>query len=139
MNQLKFVCFVLLTAMFAASCGSTPLANNASQANAQGNAIPSSSTAPGTTPAVADGKEIFALNCMICHKETGTGGRVTVNGKNLNVEDLTEDKLKKAADEKLIGYITNGIEDEGMPAFKDKLKPDEIKAVVAHVRVLQGR
>ena len=126
-------------ALFAISCEPVPLANNASQSNAQANARTSPTAAPMTTPAVADGKEIFALNCMICHKETGTGGRVTVNGKNLNVEDLTEDKLKKATDEKLIGYVTNGIEDEGMPAFKEKLKPEEIKAVVAHIRVLQGR
>ena len=41
-------------------------------------------------------------------------------------------------DEKLIGYVTNGVVDEGMPAFKGKLTDDEIKMAVAHVRRLQG-
>jgi mono/diheme cytochrome c family protein len=96
---------------------------------------------PAPTPVVSrapDGKELFALNCMICHKESGKGGEVTIKGKKLDAEDLTADKIKKMTDEKLIGYVTNGIEDEGMPAFKDKMTPEEIRSVVAHVRALQA-
>lgn len=135
MSHLKLFCVINALVVFVFGCGQSPVANNAATGNAKASPTP----APASTPAVADGKELYALNCMICHQETGRGGRVSVNGKNLNVEDLTEDKLKKASDEKLIGYVTNGIEDEGMPAFKDKLKPEEIKAIVAHVRALQGR
>lgn len=95
---------------------------------------------PGPTPVVSrgpDGKELYALNCMICHKENGKGGKVTIEGKVLTVEDLTKQKFKDAKDDKLMGYITDGIEDEGMPAFKDKMTAEEIRAVVAHVRNLQ--
>jgi len=84
------------------------------------------------------GTELYATNCMICHKDTGKGGRVTMQGKTINPEDLTTDKMKKMSDDKLFGYISDGIEDEGMPAFKDKLKPEEIKLVIEHVRSLQN-
>ena len=67
------------------------------------------------------------------------GGRVSIEGKNLNVEDLTAAKIKGFTDEKIIGYIMNGVEDEGMPAFKGKLSEGEIRDVVKHVRLLQGK
>lgn len=82
--------------------------------------------------------EIYAANCMICHKDTGRGGRITMQGKAINPEDLTTDKMKKMSDDKLFGYISDGIEDEGMPAFKDKLTPEDIKLVIEHVRTLQN-
>lgn len=85
------------------------------------------------------GTELYATNCMICHKDTGKGGRVTMQGKTINPEDLTTDKMKKMSDDKLFGYISDGIEDEGMPAFKDKLKPEEIKSVITHIRTLQNQ
>lgn len=121
------------TAFFVASCSQA--ANNAVTNKA------TNASTPASTPVVSrapDGKELFALNCMICHKESGTGGEITIKGKKLNAENLTADKIKKMTDEKLVGYVRDGIEDEGMPAFKDKMTPEEIRAVVAHVRTLQA-
>jgi mono/diheme cytochrome c family protein len=46
--------------------------------------------------------------------------------------------MKAKSDEKLYKYIADGIVDEGMPAFKDTLTADEIRSVVAHLRVLQN-
>lgn len=135
MRKIKFVTILVSAAMFAVACGQ---ATNTS--NSRTNAANTSAT-PAQTPIVSrapDGKELYALNCMICHKETGKGGKLTVEGKAINPDDLTHDKFKKMADEKIIGYVTNGVEDEGMPAFKDKMTPEEIRAVVAHVRVLQA-
>ncbi len=96
-------------------------------------------SAPSPQPSVADGKELFAMHCMICHKETGKGGKVTVKGKNLNPEDLTNAKMKGKTDEQLAKYITDGVPDEGMPAFIDELTEAQIKLVVGHVRSLQAK
>lgn len=96
-------------------------------------------SAPSPQPSVADGKELFALHCMICHKETGKGGKVTVKGKNLNPEDLTNAKMRGKTDERLAKYITDGVPDEGMPAFIDELTEAQIKLVVGHVRSLQAK
>lgn len=59
---------------------------------------------------------------------------MTIEGKTLNVDDLTSDKIKKFSDEKISGYIINGVPDEGMPAFKDDLTEAQIREVVLYVR-----
>mgnify|MGYP003462753455 FL=1 len=73
-------------------------------------------------------------NCAACHKENGTGGKIEIEGKSINPDDLTTAKIKAFSDDKIIGYIYKGIEDEGMPAFKDKLNEAEIREVVRYVR-----
>ena len=129
---------VFLTVSLLAAC-QAPAGNNGN-ASVKVNTTPQSSPKPiATLDVAAEGKEIFAVNCQICHKEDGTGGPVTIDGKKLNPDNLTTDKMKAMTDEKLVGYVTNGVEDEGMPAFKDKLSADEIKMVVSHVRKLQGK
>lgn len=114
-------------------------ASNSANTSGSINSRPGETAKPAATvDVIAEAKEVYATNCMICHKENGTGGPVTVDGKKLKPDNLTSDKIKLMTDEKLIGYVTNGVIDEGMPAFKGKLSEDEIKLAVAHVRRLQG-
>ncbi len=140
MKTIKICILFLAAALFVAACDqSTPAPGSATTSKT---AAPVTDTTIVPPQAAADdgfamAKELYALNCMICHKESGKGGKVTIDGKTLEPDDLTKDSLKKASDEKLIGYVTNGIPDEGMPAFVDKLTPEEIKAVISHVRELQ--
>ncbi len=84
------------------------------------------------------GKELYTENCMICHKESGKGGKVTIKGKSLKPADLTSDHMKKMTDDKIFEHISEGIPDEGMPSFKDKLKEDQIRQIVKHIRSLQS-
>lgn len=134
MKNIIPITAVLCAAIFVASCSqATNTANT--------NKTAANSATPPPTPVISrapDSKELYALNCMICHKENGSGGEVTIKGKKLSAEDLTADKIKKMSDEKITGYVVNGVEDEGMPAFKDKMTQEEIRAVVAHVRILQA-
>jgi mono/diheme cytochrome c family protein len=135
---------IALGVSLAAACGqtaqpgaNTPAANTAANANA---AKPAPAESPKTeVAAMKSGKDLYTINCMTCHKDSGKGGKVTVEGKTLNPDDLTSANMKAKSDEKLYSYIADGIVDEGMPAFKDKLKPEEIKSVVAHLRELQGK
>jgi len=142
MKQLKSVS-VLLWCLAATACSSAVTTNNAvptgAGSNAGVNRIPEVTPAPesAAVTGLAMGKEIYATNCMICHKDTAKGGKLTLGGKSLNPDDLTTPQMKAMTDQKLIGYVTNGIEDEGMPAFKGKLTEDEIKSVIAYVRTLQ--
>lgn len=136
----QITCIVLVgISLLLLSCATAIVTDNANSAAVSPSGSSAASTPLTQVATLKPGTELYAQNCMICHKETGKGGRLTLGGKSLNVEDLTEAKLVKATDANLIGYVTNGIEDEGMPAFKDELTADEIKAVVAHVRTLQNK
>ena len=125
------VSFFSLTLLLTACSDSKPPANLAN--------VNSANTPPAAGPAatideLASGKKVYEQNCMACHKADGTGGKIEIEGKKLNPEDLTTEKISNFSDGKLIGYVANGIVDEGMPAFKDKLSEGEIRDVVLFLR-----
>jgi mono/diheme cytochrome c family protein len=119
----------------ALGCGTAAPVNNAPATNANASSANAAKSPAGTPEvAVAQGKELYKQNCAICHKEDGTGGKMTIEGRTINPDDLTSEKIKKFSDEKITGYIVNGVVDEGMPAFKDKLSEAQIREIVAFVR-----
>ncbi|MBK7393461.1 MAG: c-type cytochrome [Chloracidobacterium sp.] len=135
MKYLKLALIAATAAIFIAACGqaaNTPVVNNtAPKAN-------QNAATPAPVAEVASGQELYAKNCMICHKDTGKGGKVTIEGKSIDPDDITTAKMKEKADEKFVGYINDGFPDDGMPAFKDKLTADQVKAIIKHIRTLQG-
>ena len=113
--------------------------------NVATNTKPAATAAPTATPggvaqitSVGPDK-LFADNCAACHKESGKGGKITVDGKTIKPDDLTSAKMAAKTDEQLYNYISNGIPDEGMPAFKGKLVEPEIRNLVIHLRYLQKK
>ena len=88
-----------------------------------------------TTPAVfQDGAAIYAEKCAKCH---GADGKGAEKFKKQGVKDITTDAWQKAnTDAKITAAINNG-KGEFMPAWKGKIKPAEIKAVVKHIRSLK--
>ena len=131
MNLFRSVLIVIAAAL-ALACGQAPQTNTSSNNTAQTNASPAASA-----PAVdlmAQGRKLYVDNCAACHKENGRGGKITIDGKSIDPEDLTSEKIKTFPDDKMYRYIHNGIEDEGMPAFKDKLSEAEIREVVRYIR-----
>lgn len=85
---------------------------------------------------MAAAKELYTTNCMNCHRDTGKGGKVTVDGKSLDPVDLTSAKMKARSDDKVASQISEGSPDDGMPAFKSKLNTDQIKSLVKYMRTL---
>ena len=141
MKFIKFALVLVFTTLFAIACEqntTTPNTVNVGMTPIKPvNATNSASPSIPAAIAVANGKDLYVTNCAACHKESGKGGKVTVEGKTMEPDDITTAKMAAKTDEKLTEYVVKGFPDDGMPAFKDKLTPDEIKAVVAHVRVLQ--
>ena len=83
----------------------------------------------------ADAAENWSKMCASCHAKDGSGS--TVMGKKNNVEDYRDAKVQaKFTDAQAIQIITDG--KEKMKPFKDKLTPDEIKALVAYIRGLKS-
>jgi mono/diheme cytochrome c family protein len=137
MLEMKFLQFALVAitvTIFIAACGQP------GDPPMKAAATPTGLTEPPAEgkPEVASEKELYAANCMICHRDTGKGGKITMAGKTIRPDDLTSAKMKQHTDDKLFSHISDGIEDEGMPAFKEKLTPDEIKAIVKYLRTLQA-
>jgi len=135
MTVLKISAYAILLAGMLASCSNmnsnVPL-TNASNANT---AVPAPTAQPAPPEeATLDPKKLYSKNCATCHRETGVGGKMEFEGKKINPDNLTSDKAKRLSDEKIANTIREGVEDDGMPAFKDKLKDDQIKAIISYIR-----
>ncbi|HEX8288597.1 MAG TPA: cytochrome c [Pyrinomonadaceae bacterium] len=134
MYYLKYSFILIIFALYISACNdnaknSTALDNTVTNSNSSLTAQPNA-----TIDELAAGREAYAISCSNCHKEDGSGGKIEIDGKTFNADNLLTDKMKKMSDEKYISYIENGIPDEGMPAFKDKLTDQQIKEVVKYIR-----
>jgi len=74
--------------------------------------------------ALASGAAVYAEHCASCHH----GQRWGLTGPPLLPEYFG---MKKEAE--IAGMISEGVPATNMPAFKDKLSPDEIKEVTAFI------
>lgn len=141
MKFIKISLVLSAAALFAIACGQSATTPNTANTTASVNkpaTTPAATPQPAaTTDEVAMGRDLYIANCAQCHKDTGKGGIVTVEGKTLNPDDITTAKMAAKTDDKLTEYVVKGFPDDGMPAFKDKLTPEQIKAVIKHVRFLQ--
>jgi len=137
MTKLVVCIAFALGCLFFYACSNNDRAANASNVTANGNATAQSKATPAA-PAndeLAMGRDLYNKNCANCHREDGTGGPTVVDGKKLKPADLTSDRKKRLSDDKIIESMVKGIEDDGMPSFKDKLSEAEMREVVRYVRV----
>lgn len=83
-------------------------------------------SSPALAADAAAGKAVFTANCNACH----LGGKNAVNpAKTLSKADLEKYGMYSA--EAIINQVTNG--KGAMPAFKGRLKPEQINNVAAYV------
>jgi mono/diheme cytochrome c family protein len=132
MKLAKLVLVATCLALLALACSdaNTNTANTGTQPSP---AASPSAAAPSPTPdQLAAAREYYADNCAICHKENGEGGLVKIEDKRLKVPALTKGHALGHTDAELAKQIANG--GEGMPAFKEKLKPEEINNLVTYIR-----
>jgi mono/diheme cytochrome c family protein len=88
---------------------------------------------PGPITGARTPKEIFEQRCVACH---GADGKAqTKKGRQLKAKDFTKARFQQhTTDKEIVDAITNGIKKKKMPAFKDKLSPEEIQSLVGYVR-----
>lgn len=92
---------------------------------------------PATPERISEGREIYAGYCASCHRMDGSGGGDAALGLAPSPALLTYlVKRDGAADEYLMWSIAEGGGrfKTAMPAFENRLSPDEIWKVVAFMR-----
>jgi mono/diheme cytochrome c family protein len=128
MRTTSLVLFVAITLAFSLACNRAPT-------NGPAQRQPASSTSPQTAAAsdeFAATRAIFKEHCVQCHGDDASGGRVQVEGREIKVPNLTGEHARKPTDEKIAAKISEG--DDEMPAFKDKLTPEQIRDLVRFIR-----
>ncbi|MBD2169134.1 c-type cytochrome [Calothrix membranacea FACHB-236] len=74
----------------------------------------------------ASGAKVFSANCASCH----AGGKNLVQA-NKNLQKDALEKYGMYSADAIIAQVTNG--KNAMPAFKGRLKPNQIEDVAAYV------
>ncbi len=87
---------------------------------------------PSLLSAQSDPAALFKSKCALCHGEDASGS--TPTGRALKAKDLRSDEVQKNTDAELTEVITKGR--NKMPAFGQKLKPDQIQQLVGYIRHL---
>jgi mono/diheme cytochrome c family protein len=86
--------------------------------------------APGLA-ADEDGKSIYDKKCAMCHGKDGVAKKLAEGSANLNDPEWQE----KSTLEEIIRVTTEGV--NKMPAYEEKLTPEQIKLVAEYIKTLQ--
>ncbi len=132
MKPVKLAFVIAALTLFVLACTNT---NTNTNTGTQPTPAPTSSiaAAPSQTPdPLAAARATYADSCALCHKENGEGGMVKIENKRLKAPALNSGHALTHTDEDLAKRIANG--GDGMPAFKDRLKPEQINDLVAFIR-----
>jgi mono/diheme cytochrome c family protein len=134
MKLIKLAIIFAAIALFVVACGDSTGTNQT--ANTGGTqATPAASPKATATPVpdeLAEAKATYMQVCSACHQDKGEGGMVKLEGKRLKVPSLLEGHGLTHTDAEFAKQISNG--GDGMPAFKDKLKPEQINNLVRFIR-----
>ena len=79
-----------------------------------------------------DGKALYDAKCAVCHGADGVAKAMWAQKGARNFNDPAWQKEK--TDEAITASTVDGILDKKMPAYKDKLTPEEVRAIVKHIR-----
>ena len=125
MNVWKLTILTSLN-MFLVACGGSGAIKSGDSNNAKSDPPAASATRDSKT------SELFVTHCGNCHQPNGEGGTVKVEDTKLKVPSLKSGRVLKHSDQDYSDQILKG--GDGMPAFKDKLKQEEINDLVRFIR-----
>ena len=136
---MKFVIAIafVVGAVFVSACSQSPTENAQTVRPGTPSAV-ATPMATATPDELAFARANYAKHCANCHGAEGDGGLATVEDKKIKVPSLKVGHALKHTDDDFVDQINNG--EEEMPAFRDKLSPDEINQLVRFIRTeFQGK
>ena len=137
MRRLKLGLLFSAAALSAAARATASNPNpspGAGGANA-GRAAASPAPPPAGADDLASARASYKAACVNCHKENGEGGVAELDeGVRLKVPSFKTEHSIGHTDQQFARKIANGDKDEGMPAFKDRLTPEQINSLVRFIR-----
>jgi mono/diheme cytochrome c family protein len=136
---MKLILLALSCVAFALvgiACTETATPTNSATPRSAG--TPAAASPSPSVDELANARANYSKNCEACHGPDGQGGLVKADNKQIKVPSLHAQHAIKHTDAEIIDFITNGHEE--MPAFKDKLRPEEVTELVRFVRkTFQGK
>ncbi|MEW6314585.1 MAG: c-type cytochrome [Pseudomonadota bacterium] len=88
-----------------------------------------------TVPGQVNAAKIYQNYCSVCHGDRGDGKSRAQNSLNPSPRNFTStESAAELTRERMIYSVTNGRPGTAMQPWKVKLRPDEIEAVVDHIR-----
>lgn len=139
MTLFKLAFVIMAASLFAIGCGnpSTVNSNRAANASIPPQTTPTSLPSAGaavTPDEFATVRATYSATCIRCHKANGEGGVADLGEgeKPLKVPSFKEGHALKHTDQEYARQIANG--GDGMPAFKTRLKPEQINDLVRFIR-----
>ncbi len=125
MNRTTVVLLLVALLVLMAACQKDSTANKSNS-----NATPTAASTPDEFAAV---RVTYEKNCKLCHGANGEGGPVKLeDGTKLKVPSLREGHALKHPDSDYHKQIMKG--GDGMPAFGEKLKPEEVSDLIRFIR-----
>jgi mono/diheme cytochrome c family protein len=92
---------------------------------------------PVSPASLANGRKYYAINCAVCHGDTGAGnGPTTQNGYGMPAISIITDLTKGRPDGYIYGMMRNG---RGLMPTYNRIEEMDRWDVVNYVRALQGR
>jgi len=127
MTRRHLIVFVAVASFF-----STVACTNQTQTSPPANTGSVANTTATPDPLAAV-RATFERDCKECHGQNGEGGAVKLaDGTRLKVPTLRDGRALRHSDADFEKQITKG--GDGMPAFADKLKPQEINDLIKFIR-----
>jgi mono/diheme cytochrome c family protein len=125
-KRLSVLFAILVIFVFAGACKNSHGPNSGTSTNSR--------TSNQATPdQFASARANYEKHCKSCHGPTGEGGPVKLDdGTKLKVPTFREGHAVRHTDSDFLKQITKG--GDGMPAFADKLKPEEMNDLIKFIR-----
>ena len=121
--------FLMIIVCAVVMCGCS---NQPTTSNTETKASPVAA-ATATPDAFAGVRGIYAKDCQNCHGVDGLGGPVKLeDGKTLKVPTFRAGHALRHTDSDFRRQVMEG--GDGMPAFKDKLSPQQIDELIRMIR-----